>query len=104
MKLAVDYAPGYINARGVVRAVRLHDVPNHVREVALHGVCRGSTIALAVAQVRSSHELRRLPQNFLATDHPEDHERLVDDFYNAAYTISLSTLARYIVGKVFSSP
>jgi hypothetical protein len=35
----------------------LHDVLNRVREVGLHGVCRGATVALVVAQVRSGHEL-----------------------------------------------
>jgi hypothetical protein len=39
----------------------LHDVPNHIREVTLQGVRRGAAVALAMAQVRSGHELRLLP-------------------------------------------
>ena len=37
--------------------VRLYDVPNHVREVALHNVRHGAAMALAVVQARSGHEL-----------------------------------------------
>ena len=37
--------------------VRLYDVPNYVREVALLGVRHGAAMALAVAQARSGHEL-----------------------------------------------
>jgi len=37
--------------------VHLYDVPNHAREVALHGVRHGAAMALAIVQARSSHEL-----------------------------------------------
>ena len=37
--------------------VHMYDVPNHVREVALHGVRHGAAMALAVAQALSGHEL-----------------------------------------------
>ena len=37
--------------------IRLHDILNHVREVALHGVRHGAAMALAAVQARSSHEL-----------------------------------------------
>ena len=37
--------------------VRLYDVPNHVREVALHGVRHGAAMALVVVQAHSGHEL-----------------------------------------------
>ena len=71
--------------------VRLYDVPNHVREVALHGVHHGAAMALPVAQARSSHELRLLPHGFLATEHPKDHERLVKDFFNATNSVALAS-------------
>ena len=57
LQLTMDYAVGFVNARGVVLVVHLHDVPNHVREIALHGVHHGATVALAMAQVRFGHEL-----------------------------------------------
>ena len=41
---------GFVNARGAVPVVRLHDIPNHVREVALHGIHHGAATALAAAQ------------------------------------------------------
>ena len=70
--------------------VCLYDIPNHVREVALHGVRHGAVVALAVLQARSGHKLRLLPHGFLATEHPEDHEHLVKDFFNTANSIALA--------------
>ena len=60
LRSAAKYAVGFINARGAMPVVRLYDVPNHVREVALHGVRHGAAMALAIAQACSSHELRLL--------------------------------------------
>ena len=57
LQLAVDYATQLVNARGAVLEVCLHDIPNHAREIALHGVRHGAAVALAVAQVRSRCEL-----------------------------------------------
>jgi hypothetical protein len=93
-----------INVRGAVLVVRLHDVPNHAREINLHGVHHGAAVTLAVAQVHSRYELRLLPHGFPAADHPEDHENLVEDFSNAANTIAFSSLAEDIVNKVFLIP
>ena len=36
--LAADHAAGFVNARGTVLVVRLHEILNRVREVTLHGV------------------------------------------------------------------
>ena len=57
LRSAADHAVGFVNARGAVPVVRLHDIPNHVREVALHGVHHGAATALATAQARSGHNL-----------------------------------------------
>ena len=48
---------GFVNARGDILVVRLHDILNHVREVALHGVRHGAAMALAAAQARLGHNL-----------------------------------------------
>ena len=53
----MDHAAGFVNARGAVSVIRLHDIPNHVGEVALHGVRHGAATALATAQARSGHNL-----------------------------------------------
>ena len=95
---------GFINARGAVPVVHLHDIPNRVREVALHGVRHGATMALAAAQDNSGYNLRLLPHSFPDMVHPEDHERLVEDFLSAANSVAFNTLANDIVGKVFSGP
>ena len=104
LQSAVDHAAGFVNARGAVSVVRLHDIPNHVREVALHGVCHGAIMALAAAQARSGHNLRLLPHGFLDATYPGEHKRLVEDFMSAANSVAFNTLANDIVGKVFSSP
>ena len=100
----MEHAVGFVNARGAIPVVRLHNVPNHVREVALHGVRHGATMALASAQAHSSHELRFLPHGFLATVHPRDYECLIEDFFSAANSIAFISQADDIVAKVFSGP
>jgi hypothetical protein len=57
-----------------------------------------------VAQVRFGFELRLLPHGFPVTDHPEDHESLIEDFSNTVDTIALCSLAGDIVNKVFLGP
>ena len=57
LRSAADHAAGFVNARGVVPVVRLHDILNRVREVALHGVRHGAATALATAQARSGQNL-----------------------------------------------
>ena len=97
----MEYVAGFINARGAVPVVRLHDILNSVREVILHGVHHGAAMTLVAAQARSGHELRLLPHGFLATEHPGDHECLVEDFFDATNSIALATQAEDIVNKVF---
>ena len=104
LRLATDHAAGFINARGTVLVVRLHNIPNRVREVALHDVCHGAAMALAAAQVRSGHDLRLLPHGFPDVACPGEHERLVEDFISAANSVAFNTLADDIVSKVFSDP
>ena len=93
---------GFINARGAAPVARLHDILNRVREVALHGVRHGAAMALAAAQVHSGHDLWLLPHGALVTEYPEDYERLVEDFFDAANSVALTSLADDIVNKVFS--
>jgi len=83
--------------------VRLHNITNRVREVALHDVCHGAAMALAAAQARSSHELRLLSHGFPSTTHLRDHERLVEDFFDAANSVAHTSQDDDIVNKVFSS-
>ena len=101
LRLDADLAAGFVNDGGAVLVVRLHDILNRVREVALHGVRHGAAITLAVAQVHSSHDLRLLPHGAPATGYPRDYERLVEDFSDAANSIVLTFQADDIVNKVF---
>ena len=93
---------GFVNARGAILVVRLHDIPNRVREVALHGIHHGGATALATAQARLGHNLWLLPHGFLDAMHPGDHERLTEGFLSDADSMAFNTLADDIVGKVFS--
>ena len=102
LQSATDHAAGFINARGAISVVRLHDISNHVREVALHGVCHGAAMALAVVQARSGHNLHLLPHGFLDATHPGEHEHLVEDFSSVTNSVAFNTLADDIVSKVFS--
>ena len=95
---------GFVNARGIVPVVRLHDIPNHVKEVALHGVRHGATTVLAVAQAHSGYNLRLLPHGFPDAVHSKDHERLIEDFLSTANLVAFNTLADDVVGKVFFGP
>ena len=104
LQLAAEYAAGFVNARGAIPIVHLYGIPNHIREVALHGIRHGAATALAAAQARFGHNLWLLPHSFPDTVHPRDHERLTKDFLSAANSVAFNTLADDIVGKVFSGP
>ena len=52
LQSAIEYAARFVNAKGIVLVVRLYDILNRVREVALHGVHHGAAMALAAAQAR----------------------------------------------------
>ena len=97
----MDHAVGFVNARGTVLVVRLHDIPNRVREVALHGVRHGAATALAAAQAHSGQNLQLLPHGFLDVAYPGEQEHLVEDFMSAANSVVFNTLADDIVSKVF---
>ena len=91
LHLAVDHATGFVNARGAVPVVRLYDIPNCIREVALCGVRHGAVMALAAAQVHSGHDLWLLPHGAPATGYPRDYESLVEDFFDAANSVALTS-------------
>ena len=65
LQLAAGDASSALNARSDTLDARLQDVPVHAREEALHGVRRGAAVALAIAHVRSSHDLRLVEPKFL---------------------------------------
>ena len=83
---------------------RLYDILNCVREVALHGVRHGAAMALAAVQVHSSHDLRLLPHGAPANGYPRDYEHLVEDFSDAANSVTFISQANAIIAKVFSGP
>ena len=68
---------------------RLQDILVRAREVATHGVRYGAGAALAVAQLRSGHELRHLEPGFPDIDRLEDQEYLIGDFTDVAEAITV---------------
>jgi len=74
-------------------------MPARVRTVALRGVRHGATLALDVAQLCSSHDLRLLEPSFLiGTD---EHKQLISDFTVATNAIMAATHAGNVVLDVF---
>jgi len=71
--------------------VHLHDISNHVREVALHVIHHGAAMASVAAQAHSSHDLWFLPRGAPTTGYPKDYERLVEDFFDAANSVALTS-------------
>jgi hypothetical protein len=85
-------------ARGKRLEERLLDVPERVRDAVEYGVHRGAAVAQAAAQVRSGHELRFLigfPEGEGATD----HERLIEDFDEAADAVTAEVPAEEVILK-----
>ena len=104
LQSATDHAAGFVNARGAVSVVRLHDIPNRVREVALHGVRHGAAMALVAAQAHSGQNLQLLPHGFPDAAYPGEQEHLVEDFTSVANSVAFNTLVDDIIGKVFLGP
>ena len=101
LRSAADHTAGFVNARGTVPAVHLHDILNRVREVALHGIRHGAAMALVAAQAHSGENLHLLPHGFPDAAYPGEQERLVEDFMSVANSVAFNTLVDDIVGKVF---
>jgi hypothetical protein len=93
-----------VNARGDTVAARLQDIPNRVREVAKHGVCRGAAVALATAQFQTGHDLLQVEPVHLPLG-SEDwwvFEELAGDMEMAAAAISADVRIEAVIGNVFA--
>ena len=102
--MAADHAAGFVNARGAGPVIHLHDISDHVREVALHGVHHGAAMALVAAQVYSNHDLQLLPHEALVARYPRDYEHLVEGFSDTTNSVTFTSQADDIIAKVFSGP
>jgi len=87
-----------VNARGVLLEDHLRAMPARVSIVALSGVRHGAALALATAQLRSSHDLRLLEPGFLVGIDEEEQEDLIGDF-----TATTRPLWRPCMRKTLSS-
>ena len=93
-----------VNARSDTIAARLQDIPNRVREVDGHGVCRGAAVALATTQLESGHDFLQVePVHFpLGSEDWLAFEDLADDMEMAAAAISENVSIEAVIGNVFT--
>ena len=93
-----------MNARGDTVVARLQDIPNRIREVAGHGVRRGTAVALATAQFETSHDLLQVePVYFpLGSEDWWAFGELADDMEMAAAAISENVSIEAVIGNVFA--
>ena len=101
LQLATNVAVDAVNAQGSLINARLHDVPSHIQEIALHGVRHGAAVALTAAQVQTGYELHAMETGFPMGDGPKEHEDLLEEFTMAAEAIVDITSAQDVVNKVF---
>ena len=93
-----------MNARGNTVAARLEDIPNRVREVASHGVRRGTVVALTTAPLESGHDFLQIePVHFpLGSEDWWAFEEPADDMEMAAAAISKDVSTEAVIGNVFA--
>jgi hypothetical protein len=83
-------------ARGERLEERLLDISERIRDVVEYGIHRGVAVALAAAQVWWGHELYFLV-GFLKGEGVADHERLIEDFDEAADTVAAEVPAGEVI-------
>ena len=94
-RAALD-AVGILGTGGLLLLDHLQGIPNQVQRAVELGIRRGAMLAFAVAQLRSSQDLRRLEPGFPEGTMLRERERLADDFAGAegfiAAEVSISNL------------
>lgn len=101
LQLAANVAMVAVNARGSLLVDGLCDVPVCAQEVALHGDCRGATVALAAAHVQTGHTLAAMNPSFPTGECPEAYEDLIKELEDVAAEIVDIMPAQNVVNKVF---
>ena len=92
-----------LNARGDTVAARLQDIPNHVWEVADHGVHQGAAVAFAVVQTLSGNNLWALHPVFHEGEAREEFKELVDDLGVFATTIGEEVSIDGVISNVLAN-
>ena len=101
LQLVANTSVDAVNARGSLIDARLQDIPARVQEIALHGICRGTLVALTTAQVQTRYDLHAMETGFPMGNGPEEHEDLLKEFVMAAEAIVDITSAQDVMNKVF---
>ena len=90
-----------VNGRGPLLNNRLHDIPVHVQEIALHSIYRGAAVPLAAAQVQTRHDLHTMELGFPMGNDPSAHEDLIEDFEDTVAAIVDNASAQDVANRVF---
>lgn len=91
-----------VNARGETTVERLRDVPDRIREVALHGVRSGAADALAAVELREGLELSgTLSLSFLKERSYKGFKDLVEEFGPLAAAVADTSSADAIIHKTY---
>ena len=101
LQLVANTATTTVNARGPLLNNRLQDFPMHIQEIALHGIHHGTTMALAVAQVQTEHDLRTMELGFPMANDPGTHDDLIEDFEDTTSAIMDIASVQDVVNRVF---
>ena len=81
---------------------RLQDIPNHIQEIAGHGIHHGATVALAVVQTLSKKDLWTLQPVFPLGQAREEFEELVDDLDGVTTVISDEIHVGNVINNAFT--
>jgi hypothetical protein len=72
--------------------------------VALHDIRHGSVVALAIAQMRSGHDLHQLQPSYPDDENLDDNQELVEDFEGVTEAVANITQDEEVINNVFFSP
>ena len=101
LQLAANAAADAVKARGSLIDARLQDILARAREIALHGVHHGTSVALTATQVQTGYDLHAMEVGFPISDGPEGHEDMLKEFIVAAEAVVDITSTQDVVNKVF---
>ena len=93
-----------VNMGGLLLEYHLWAMPARFRMVALRVVRHGATLALAMAQLHSGHDLRQIEPGFSVGANEEEQEELIGDFTTTTEAIVVATHAEDVVLAVFFEP
>ena len=90
-----------VNARGGTVAARLQNIPDHVREIAGHGVHLGAVVTIVVVRTMSGSYYRTFHPVFPEGKEREEFDELVDNLSVVADAIAEDVSLDAVISNVF---